>query len=335
MTHRTRVGRAGGAIKAPLLLVALAAMVLPAPELLAQSENGSGTRVPHAVVVVMENKNPRDLLGNRHAPYINQLIRQYGYADNYYGVTHPSLPNYLALIAGTFLNTWNDWDGNRYHARTIADQLESRHLTWKAYMGALPHAGYTGNQYPAGNRPLYESKHDPFVLMRSIRDNPAQARHIVSDREIFTDLTHGTLPTLSFISPDMCHDMHGISATRSPCPNNPSRLIAAGDAYLKHLIPAVVRSRSWTGNSVIFIVWDEADTAINGCCDSPRGDGGGKVPAIVIAREGARGYTSRAPYNHYSLLATLQTVWKLGCLQHTCDRAHVKPMTEFLLRHHS
>jgi hypothetical protein len=286
--------------------------------------------VPHAVIIMVENKDPSDIVGNKHAPYINRLIRTYGFASNYYGVTHPSLPNYLSLIAGTFLNTWDDWDGNRYNARTVADELEARHLTWKAYMGGLPSTGFTGDMYPARN-PIYESKHDPFVLMRSIRNSPSRRRNIVNDAQIYRDLKGRSLPTLSFISPDLCHDMHGIIGSGSPCPARANRLIAAGDSYLSHLIPAIMRSRQWTGDSTIFLLWDEAEKAITGCCLDPKGDGGGRTIAIVISRQGPRHFRSATAYNHYSVLKTLQDVWGLGCLANTC-KPQVKPMLEFLRR---
>jgi phospholipase C len=280
----------------------------------------------------MENKDSGNIVHNPQAPFINGLIHTYGYAARYYGVTHPSLPNYLSLVAGDFLNTWDDWDGNRYTARTIADQLEARHLTWKAYMGGIPYPGFTGDMYPAGKAALYESKHDPFVLMRSIRNSPSRRRNIVSDQQIFRDLRSRSLPTLSFVSPDMCHDMHGIIAKHSPCPANQQHLIAAGDRYLARLIPAIVQSREWTDNSVIFLIWDEADKAISGCCLSPKGDGGGRVVAIVMSRTGPHHVRSTTPYNHYSVLKTLETLWGLPCLANTC-KSQIKPMTEFLRPH--
>lgn len=313
-------------------VAAIFALFLMWPQQPAIAEPLGGLQPAHAIVIVMENKDSSEIVGNSNAPFINKLMRAYGYAANYYGVTHPSLPNYLSLIDGDFLNTWDDWDGHRYNVRTIADELEAHHLTWKAYMGGLPRPGFTGGMYPAGDDALYDAKHNPFVLMNSIRKSPVRARNIVSDQQLFLDLQQKRLPRFSFISPDMCNDMHGIVSANSPCPDNQAQLVAAGDLYLARVIPAIMRSPEWTGNSVIFLVWDEADNAINGCCLSPKGDGGGRVVAVVISREGARHYRSATSYNHYSVLKTLLQAWGLGCLANTC-KSQVKPMTEFLRPH--
>src|SRR5947209_19303301 len=70
--------------------------------------------VPHVFIIVMENKDPGEIIGSRNAPYITSSARRYGFAANYYGVTHPSLPNYVSSIAGDFFNTYDDWNGYRF-----------------------------------------------------------------------------------------------------------------------------------------------------------------------------------------------------------------------------
>lgn len=288
--------------------------------------------VPHAFVIFMENKDPGQIINQPDAPYINSLIKKYGYAANYYGVTHPSLPNYIASIAGDFSNAYNDWNGNRFGLRNLADQLEAHHMTWKAYMGGLPYAGYNGDQYPPGSLALYARKHNPFMMMNDILRSPVRRRNSVPEAELFRDLKSGKVPALSFISPNLCEDMHGIDAPHSPCPAVDRQLVRTGDSYLAKLIPQITASSAWKADSTIFIVWDEAEVSIKGCCGDPKGDGGGRVPAIAIARSGSRHLTSHVPYNHYSLLKTLETVWRLGCLKTTCDSTRVKDMTEFLHR---
>ena len=145
----------------------------------------------------MENHATNQIIGNTAgAPYLNTLSNDYGTATRYYGITHPSLPNYLAAISGSFQGIWDDCPAgvsvtcapeaftssltsNQYasasnqphmfNGQTIVDQLEAHHLTWKAYMQSMPSAGYTGDSY-AG---LYAQKHDPFMYFASIRQNAA------------------------------------------------------------------------------------------------------------------------------------------------------------------
>lgn len=198
-------------------------------------------------------------------------------------------------------------------------------------MGGLPYAGYNEDQYPAGSLALYARKHNPFMMNDIVR-SPTRRRNSVPESQLFLDLKSGKVPTLSFISPNLCEDMHGIDAPHSPCPAVERQLVETGDSYLAKLIPQITASPACRADSTIFIVWDEAEVSIKGCCGDPKVDGGGRVPAIVIARSGSRYLTSHASYNHYSVLKTLQTVWKLGCLGATCDNADVKVMTEFLNR---
>jgi hypothetical protein len=58
---------------------------------------------------MMENHSASEIIGNTSdTPFLNQLANTYGTATSYYGVTHPSLPNYLAAISGSFQGIWDD-----------------------------------------------------------------------------------------------------------------------------------------------------------------------------------------------------------------------------------
>ncbi len=154
----------------------------------------------------------------------------------------------------------------------------------------------------------------------------------------------------------------------TPCPYgstkddaNDAALKQKADAFVKGAVTTIMGSRAWKdGHSVMFILTDENDYTGNtvtggwetaaGCCDSPvlpAGDtdvnaswpggtyGGGLIPAVVVtSRDGKTGgYVSNTPYNHYSMLATIEQVWHLGYLGNASDGAQVTPMDEFLTRH--
>jgi len=100
-----------------------------------------------------------------------------------------------------------------------------------------------------------------------------------------------------------------------------------------------MNSSAWTGNSVIFISWDESDFTgsgfqgfgdDSGCCDSPAGQGGGHVVTLTISHSDHSARTSNVAYNHYSMLSTIEGAWNLGCLGFTCDSTHVTPMTDLV-----
>ena len=101
-------------------------------------------RPQHIAVVVMENHEYGDIIGSRAAPFINSLARRYALATQMYGITHPSLPNYLALTGGSTFGISSDCTDCNVGAASIVDQLQSRHLTWRAYLEGLPRPCFQG-----------------------------------------------------------------------------------------------------------------------------------------------------------------------------------------------
>ncbi|MGH2934675.1 MAG: alkaline phosphatase family protein [Gaiellaceae bacterium] len=330
--------------------------------------------VKHVFVIVLENHSEAGVVGDPNAPYITSLAHTYAQATSYYGVTHPSEPNYVAMISGS--NWWKNDDNpaNRFDHLNLVDQLEAAHKSWGAYMEALPAGDKLADYWPSSSNALYASKHNPFVLFDDIRNSPRRLENVKPYTALAGDLQHGnSAPDFAFIVPDQCNDMHGGVYTpvaghpETPCPYgstnddaNDAALKQKADAFVHGAVQTITKSRSWKeGKSAIFIVSDEGDYTGNmvnggwdspaGCCDSPvlpAGDtdissawpggvyGGGLVPAIVIVNQGGKshGYASSAPYNHYSLLATIETIWKLDLIGYASDTAQVAPMTEFLTR---
>lgn len=326
-------------------------------------------RVEHVFVIMLENHSPAEVIGNVDNPYITALAHQYASAAKYYGVTHPSLPNYVALISGSNWFVHNDHSSNRFSHLNLVDQLEAAHKTWAGYMEALPADNKLVDFWPAHDTPLYASKHNPFVLFENIRNNRARLAHVKPYTDLAVDLAREkTTPNFALIVPDQCNDMHGGVNTavpghpETPCPYGSDDVLKRkADAFVKRTVTRIMASKAWKRTkSVIFIIADEGDdnpqsarkggwNPVGGCCDSPilpRGDldvsrawpggmyGGGLVPAIVIvSRDGKRGgYVSHTPYNHYSLLATIEGIWHLGLLGFASDTVQVKPMTEFLTK---
>ena len=291
---------------------------------------GSGIpRYQHIFVVMMENHSYGEIIGNPLLPTINALAQTYGLATNYYGVTHPSEPNYVASIGGDYFGIQDDapYYDHTIAAPSLASQLEGAGMTWKTYQQALPYPGYTGTRWPTSGPVLYASKHNPFLNFADIQNNPAELQKIVPDTQLATDLQIGQVPNFSYIVPDQCHDMHGTTGCASDAVNFP-----AGDAYVGQTVNLIMGSRAWTqGNNAIVVTWDEDDfSATNlGCCDA--NPGGGHVATIVIANHGPRAVQYGGPANHYSLLQSIQDAFHLGCLRYTCDTANVQPLTRLFV----
>lgn len=226
----------------------------------------------HVVVVVLENKARGKVLGNPDAPAFNAFARNGAVLSAYRGVTHPSLPNYLALVSGSTQGIASDCTTCTVGGRSLADTLEAKKLTWKAYAEGLPRVGWTG---PARGR--YAKKHVPFLYFRRVLERPVRLRRIVPLAQLARDRTAGRLPSFALVVPDLCHDMHDCS-------------VATGDAWLKRFLPPLLT----LPGTAVFVVFDETDTA------DPR------VPALALGSLVRACSYSTSAISHYGLLRTIE-----------------------------
>jgi phosphatidylinositol-3-phosphatase len=254
----------------------------------------SSTR-SHIAVVVLENREYPEVIGSGLAPYVNSLASRYGLATASYAVTHPSLPNYLALTSGATHGIESDCTSCRVSAPNIVDQLEAARLSWKAYMEDLPHPCFLGAS--AGG---YAKKHDPFAYYTDISSNPARCKRIVPLTALASDLRSGTLPAYSFISPNLCDDGHDCS-------------LATADRFLARTMPAVIHELGPHG--FLVLTWDEG-TLDTGCCG---GAHGGRIATIVAGPAVVRGARGAQPLDHYGVLATIERALGLPLLAHAAD----------------
>src|SRR6202163_3312368 len=318
-------------------LLLLGVLLTPSP-LSARNDRSRLKNFQHVIIIMMENTGFDSLIGNPNAPFINAAAANYGLAKTYYGVAHPSQPNYIAATSGSTNGVADDND-TTINVPNIVDQLEANRKAWKAYMQSYSLCA-TPLDHSCGNQ-LYERKHNPFISYQDVQNNPARVANIVDFSQFATDLASGKVADYTWISPDQCHDMHGRASTPDdPCDfSQVQALIAAGDSFLMNTVSAIMNSQAWTGNSVIFIAWDESDftgSGFNGfgddsgCCDSVPGQGGGHVVTITISHSDHSHRTSNVAYNHQSMLATIEDGWRLGCLAFTCDTTNVPPMSDLV-----
>jgi phosphatidylinositol-3-phosphatase len=247
----------------------------------------------HIFVIVMENHEYGDVIGRPDAPFVNGLAGRYGLATNYYAASHPSLPNYFALTAGSTLGIASDCTTCYVNATNIADQVESSGRSWKAYMEDMPAPCYMGAS--SGN---YAMKHDPFMYYTDIRNNAVRcAAHVVPFTQFGVDMTSGQVPNFVWITPNMCNDTHD-------CP------VATGDAWLGNVVPRITGSAAFRNGGVLFITWDEGSSNASCCGDA----WGGHVATLVISPRSIPGVRSSIAENHYSLLRTIEDGFGLSHL---------------------
>jgi len=262
------------------------------------STAGHSARLDRIFVIMLENHSQSSVIGNKNAPFINQLAKNNVMADHYYGVTHPSMPNYIASIAGDTFGIQDDEDENvvNLKRKNLVDQLEAHDVRWAAYMETLPPnklARYWPQKSDGTDIKLYAKKHNPFVLFDDVKNDPKRMSHVRDYSRMATDLSKRNAPQFVWISPNQCNDMHGgvydsvAGHPETPCPYgsakddaNDSALKQKADAFVKQAVHTIRTSKAWSRHSAIVIVTDENDyvdaneanghwESAAGCCDSP------------------------------------------------------------------
>jgi hypothetical protein len=330
------------------MLAALAALVAISgltvaggdlPSAAASAQGGaSPPRYDHVFMLTEENHGFDQIVGNPAAPTINNLAHAYGYASNYYGITHPSGPNYVATLGGGTFGVASDTPYWLFHvnAPNLMSQMDAAHKSWKGYFQGMPYAGYKGYCYPVrcmgipDSDTLYIAKHNGMAYFNSVNSNPAEMAKMQPLGQLQKDLTSGTVPNFSYIMPDECHDMHGAPPvcvdSGSPGDVHDKWLVSTADAFVADTISQITASRVWaTGNNAIVITFDEGDSGDNSGLGTKTG-GGGRALTVVVTNRGSQHVVDATGYNHYSLLSGLQHAFGLGCLAATCDTSTIKPM---------
>jgi phosphatidylinositol-3-phosphatase len=256
----------------------------------------------HVFVIVMENKEFGDVIGSSSSPFVNSLARRYASATGFFGVRHPSLPNYLALTAGTTFGVDSDCTDCQQDGETVVDQLEAAGVSWKAYMGGMPSACFKG-----AFSGQYAKKHDPFMYYRRVADDPARCAKVVPESALAADVRAGSLPAFAFLSPGLCDDTHDCGLDQ-------------GDRYLARTVPAILASLGPRGYLVL--TWDEG-TSDRGCCGGLAS--GGQIATVVAGVGVKRAASLPGPYTHYSTLRLIEDSFGLPRLREAA-RPEVKSL---------
>jgi len=288
------------------------------------------------------------------APYLARTLRRRGVLLNsYYGTAHNSQPNYIAQISGQGPNPDMQGDCQLYSdvvplgaaapgqvrgavgcifgksVPTLPGQLDARHLTWRGYMQGMvgscvhPAVGGVDNTQKATATSEYATRHDPFMYFHSIIDRPRYCQqHVVPLRRMAKDLASvRTTRNLTYITPDLCGDGHD-----APCADGRAGGLRSVNVFMKKFVPLILASPAYQKDGLLIITADESDSPqsdATACCgetavNTPKagitGDGGGRIGALVLSRWTRASSWSTTPYNHYSLLASLEEIFRLGKL---------------------
>ncbi len=221
--------------------------------------------------------------------------------------------------------------------RSLPDQLEQAGLSWRGYMedmGNDPHreAASCGHP-PLGARDparraqpgeQYATKHNPFVYFHRVIDDAARCdQHVVNLQQLAADLAHAeSTPNFTFITPGLCHDGHD-----SPCVDGQPGGLVSANAFLQQWVPLILDSAAFRQDGLLIVTFDESNgpqSDSSACCGETAGPnarlagitghGGGRVGAVLLSPFIKPGTVSATPYNHYSLLRSVEDIYGLSYL---------------------
>lgn len=228
------------------------------------------------VLIVMENHAYEQIVGSTSAPYLNDRFIPAGELfTNYSAITHPSLPNYLDLVAGTDSGCTSDsCSRDSITANNVYKQLKKHLINWRDWNESMPSNCY---QSDSGD---YVVHHNPPPYYTNL------AATLCPNRDIpYPSTLPTSLPPFLFITPNNCSNMHDCS-------------ISTGDTWLSNHVPALLAK-----GSTVIITWDEDDRSH-----------GNHVLTAMVGPGVTAGSRDNTAYNHYGLLAGIEDHFGLSRL---------------------
>jgi phospholipase C len=246
--------------------------------------------VEHVITIVMENHGFSQIAG--HSPFLNALAGRCGLATSYRAVTHPSLPNYLAIVSGSTQGLDGSDCSPAPDCQSDGPSIFSQ-TSWRAYAESMPAACGRKN---AGD---YAPRHNPAVYFTAVAGQCASQDLPIT--RLATDLRSGDLASYSFVTPNLCSDEHDCD-------------VSDGDRWLSQWVPRTLRSPAYRdGTTVLFITYDEDDHAESN-----------RVYTVVVAPSVAPGTVSGEPFTHYSLLRTQEELLGVPLLDQAASAASMR-----------
>ncbi len=250
---------------------------------------GGGTTASftHVAVVVLENQDFSNIIGNVNMPFLNSLASQNSLARQYFANTHPSIGNYFMMTTGQIITNDDAFTGT-VSDDNIARELTNAGKTWKVYAENLPSQGFTGGDvFP------YLKHHNPFAYFTDVIGT-SQANNLVPFPQLTSDVSANSLPNFLFIVPNAQNDMHDCPAGFSTC--TLADKAANTDNWLQTNLSALISNSTFKSSGFLVITFDESAT--------DNTNGGGHVATILVGSRVKQGFVSDTLFQHQSLLRT-------------------------------
>lgn len=317
--------------------------------------------IHHVFMIVLENEGYTSVTSPRAASvYLGRKLPRHGaLLTRYYAVGHASLDNYIAMISGQPPNANTQYDCLIFNdfvvehstlneegiaigrgciypftVKTLADQLEAKGLTWRAYMEDMGNdskreaatcghsaVGAVESSLGATIGDQYAARHNPFIYFHSLIDDQKRCdQHVVPLTALPADLAHAAAtPNFVFITPNLCHDGHD-----APCVDAEPGGLWSIDRFLRSWVPAILQSAAFKKDGLLIVTFDEGEDSAACCGERPlagsalspgiSGPGGGRIATVLVSPFIRPGTRSAHYYNHYSLLRSIEDIFALSHL---------------------
>ena len=235
-------------------------------------------------VVVLENADAEEAL---QQPYLRKLANRGALLSRSAFVARPSQPNYLAMTSGGIHGVATN-DPVTRDVRHLGDLLEEKGRTWKSYTEDYPGGCFLGAESPAGH---YVRKHQPFLTYKNVQDDPARCARVVPATELSADVRNRTLADFSLFIPNNENNGHE------------PKDVAFAARWLERTFEPLLQDRAFLDGLLFVVTFDESEKSHT------------RPIYTVLLGDGVQpGAVTDFPYNHYSLLRTIEDGLGLGTL---------------------
>ncbi|KAI8336118.1 phosphoesterase family-domain-containing protein [Chlamydoabsidia padenii] len=261
-----------------------------------------GNHFDRVVIVVLANANYDDAIKDS---YLSTLAEKHNglTLTNHKALTHPSQANYVGMISGSTSGIHLDFNSNIDDRKSVVDLLEEKKISWKAYQEGYPTDGKCHTDSAIG---LYRRKHNPFMSFTNISGNPTRCSKIATASQLDQDIRDNNVPQFVFYTPNMKN-------------NGRDTDLKTASHWLSSFLEPRLKQDAFSKNTLFVITWDEQETVVSLH---------NHVMTVLLGSMVRRSsLTDGVPYDHYSILKTIQNNWDLPSLGQNDDNA-----TPFILK---
>lgn len=270
----TTVAATPAANASPINTIQSVATAIPAP--------ASDRAFEKVFIIVLENTDYPQAMAQS---YLKNLAGKGANLTNFFAITHPSYPNYLALTAGSTFGITDDGQTD-LDKTNIVDLLETKGISWKVYVEQYPdnpcYKGIISNGYVR--------KHTPMLSFVDVQNSPARCAKIVPSKQLAQDVAANNLPQYSLYIPDLDNDGHDTG-------------VAYASKWLQGFLTPLQDNKNFSAGTAVVVTFDEG---LNGSTN--------QIYTIFVGEPVKPGTSNNTRYTHYDLLRTIEDNFKLGNL---------------------